>query len=418
LQWVVTGYALTFGSLLLVGGRLADLLGRRRLLAIGLIVFAVASLACGLARWPVMLIAARLVQGGGGALVSPAALSMLTTTNAEGAARNRALAIWQATAAGGATAGIVAGGLLTQYLGWRAVFLVNPPLIALMLALIRRPPAGAATGGSRIDYRGAILVTAAIASLIFGLTNGQQHGFTAPVTVAALVLAVLLGVTFVRTELTATAPMLPLSIFSAPARRAAVAAMVMIGAVLAGYVYFVSLYLQRIHHFSPVSTGLALLPSTATGADVDARDPAAAGAGVGPVGPAGRARVHRRRPAVAGADFGQRDVPGRGPARPHPHLAWHRPGPAHRVDRDHQRRPPAGSGASRSVVHHQPADRGRRRPGRARHGSRRAHGPRRWVSGRRVPAVVSHLRRDHLARRGAGRGPASPQRPAGGRGRP
>jgi MFS family permease len=169
-----------------------------------------------------------------------------------------------ATTAGGATAGIVAGGLLTQYLGWRAVFLVNPPLIAIMLALIRRLPAGAASGGSRIDYRGAILITAAIASLIFGLTNGQQHGFTAPATAAALVLAVLLGVTFVRAELTTAAPMLPLTIFSAPARRAAVAAMVMIGAVLAGYVYFVSLYLQRVHHFSPVSTGLALLPSTAT----------------------------------------------------------------------------------------------------------------------------------------------------------
>ncbi|HTX27296.1 MAG TPA: MFS transporter [Streptosporangiaceae bacterium] len=264
LQWIVTGYALTFGSLLLVGGRLADLLGRRRLLAIGLIMFAVASLACGLAQWPVMLIVARLVQGGADALVSPAALSLLTTTNAEGAARIRALAIWQATTAGGATAGIVAGGVLTQYLGWRAVFLVNPPLILVMLALIRRLPAGAASGGSRIDYPGALLVTAAIASLIFGLSNGQQHGFAAPATVVALVLAALLGVAFVRAELRASAPMLPLSIFSAAPRRAAVAAMVMIGAVLAGYVYFISLYLQRVHHFSPVGTGLALLPSTAT----------------------------------------------------------------------------------------------------------------------------------------------------------
>jgi MFS family permease len=119
LQWVVTGYALTFGSLLLVGGRLADILGRRRLLVLGLILFALASLACGLARWPVMLIIARLIQGGAGALVSPAALSLLTTTNPEGAARNRALAIWQATTTAGAAAGIVAGGLLTEYLGWR-----------------------------------------------------------------------------------------------------------------------------------------------------------------------------------------------------------------------------------------------------------------------------------------------------------
>jgi EmrB/QacA subfamily drug resistance transporter len=264
LQWIVTGYALTFGSLLLAGGRLADLLGRRRLLAIGLIIFAAASLACGLAQWPVMLIAARLVQGAAGALVSPAALSLLTTTNPEGAARIRALAIWQATTAGGATAGIVAGGLLTQYLGWRAVFLVNPPLIAVMLALIGRLPAGAAVGGSRIDYRGAVLVTAAIASLIFGLSNGQQHGFSAPATIVALVLALILGVTFVRAELRTAAPMLPLAIFAAPARRVAVATMVMIGAVLAGYVYFIALYLQRIHHFSPLSTGVALLPSTAT----------------------------------------------------------------------------------------------------------------------------------------------------------
>ncbi|MGD0555784.1 MAG: MFS transporter [Streptosporangiaceae bacterium] len=144
LQWIVTGYALTSGSLLLTGGKLADLLGRRRLLVIGLIVFGVASLACGLAQWPVMLIAARLVQGAAGAMVSPAALSLLTTTNLEGQARNRALAIWQATTAAGATAGIIAGRVLTEYLGWRAVFLVNPPLIAIMLALSGRLPRRAA----------------------------------------------------------------------------------------------------------------------------------------------------------------------------------------------------------------------------------------------------------------------------------
>lgn len=165
LQWIVTGYALTFGSLLLVGGRMADLLGRRRMLAVGLVVFALASLACGLAQWPAMLIAARLVQGAAGAIVSPAALSLLTTTNPEGPARTRALTIWQATIAAGATAGIVAGGVLTQYLGWRAVFLVDPPLIIIMLPLIRRLlPAAAPAGGARLDYRGALLVTVAIAS--------------------------------------------------------------------------------------------------------------------------------------------------------------------------------------------------------------------------------------------------------------
>ncbi|MFE4964189.1 MFS transporter, partial [Streptomyces sp. NPDC056660] len=140
LQWIVTGYALAFGSLLLAGGRLADLLGRRQMLTVGLALFGIASLACGLAQSPIMLIIARIVQGVAGAMVSPAALSLLTTTHAEGAARNRALAIWQATTAAGATAGIVAGGLLTQYFGWRAVFLINPPVIALMLALV---PGGA-----------------------------------------------------------------------------------------------------------------------------------------------------------------------------------------------------------------------------------------------------------------------------------
>jgi EmrB/QacA subfamily drug resistance transporter len=264
LQWVVTGYALTFGSLLLAGGRLADLLGRRRMLATGLVLFALASLACGLARWPVMLIAARLVQGAAGAIVSPAALSLLTTTNPEGPARTRALSIWQATTAAGATAGIVAGGLLTQYLGWRAVFLVNPPLILVLLALIRLLPAAAPAGGSRLDYRGALLVTAAIASLIFGLSNGQQHGFSSPATIAALVAAALLGAAFISVELTAPAPMLPLAIFAARPRRAAVVAMVMIGAVLAGYVYFVSLFLQKVLHFSPLLTGASLVPSTLT----------------------------------------------------------------------------------------------------------------------------------------------------------
>jgi EmrB/QacA subfamily drug resistance transporter len=264
LQWIVTGYALTFGSLLLAGGRLADLLGRRRMLASGLVLFALASLGCGLARWSVMLIVSRIIQGAAGAIVSPAALSLLTTTNPEGPARNRALAIWQATTAAGATTGIVAGGLLTQYLGWRAVFLVNPPLIAVMLAFVGRLPAGAPTGGSRVDVRGALLVTTAIAALIFGLSNGQQRGFTAPVTIAALLLAAGLAAGFVAAEKAAKAPMLPLSVLAAATRRTAVLAMLMIGAILAGYVYFVSLYLQKVLGFSPVQTGLSLVPSTLT----------------------------------------------------------------------------------------------------------------------------------------------------------
>jgi EmrB/QacA subfamily drug resistance transporter len=264
LQWIVTGYALAFGSLLLAGGRLADLLGRRQVLAAGLAFFGIASLACGLAQWPLMLIIARIVQGAAGAMASPAALSLLTTTNHEGAARHRALAIWQATTAAGATAGIVAGGLLTQYFGWRAVFLVNPPVIAVMLALVPGLPTGKRPGGGRVDVRGALLVTTGIAALIYGLSNGQQHGFSAPATIAALALAVLLTTGFVFAEQRSAAPMLPLSILAESARRAAIATMLMIGAILAGYVYFTSLYLQKVLAFSPVETGLALVPSTVT----------------------------------------------------------------------------------------------------------------------------------------------------------
>ena len=163
LQWIVTGYTLTFGSLLLVGGRGADLLGRRRLLVLGLVLFGAASLLAGLAQSALMLIVARVVQGAAGAMVSPAALSLLTTMNPEGPRRNRALALWQATTASGATTGIIAGGLLTQFIGWRAVFLVNPPLIAaMMVAIPRLLPASAPSGGQRVDVRGALLVTAAL----------------------------------------------------------------------------------------------------------------------------------------------------------------------------------------------------------------------------------------------------------------
>jgi EmrB/QacA subfamily drug resistance transporter len=265
LQWIVTGYALTFGSLLLVGGRLADLFGRRRLLIAGLVLFALASVGAGLAQSSLLLIGARVLQGVAGAMISPAALSLLTTMNPEGPQRNWALGIWQAATAGGATAGIVAGGLLTQLLGWRAIFLVNPPLIAAMLVFVPRViPACPPDGGERIDTRGAVLGTTAIAALIFGLTEGQQHGFASAGAVAALAAAVILAAAFVITERTVPAPMLPLALFSARTRRGAVGAMVLMGAITASYVYFISLYLQRVEGFSPVATGLLLVPSTVT----------------------------------------------------------------------------------------------------------------------------------------------------------
>jgi len=244
LQWVVTGYALTFGSLLLLGGRAGDLLGRRRLLLLGLTLFALASLTCGLALSPLMLILSRFVQGAGAAFVSPSALSLLTTTNAEGAARNRALSIWQASTAAGASAGVIAGGVLTQYLGWRAIFLVNLPIIAVLLLLIPRViPDDKSTGRQRVDVLGAALVTASAAALIYGLSSGQQQGFGSLGTVLALGATVLLALVFVLVERMTTAPMVPFSYFSPSTHRAAVGAMVLMSAVLAAYVYFTSLYM-------------------------------------------------------------------------------------------------------------------------------------------------------------------------------
>ena len=259
LQWVVTGYALTFGSLLLLGGRAGDLLGRRRLLMLGLLLFGLASLTCGLALSPLMLILSRFVQGAGAAFVSPSALSLLTTSNAEGAARNRALSIWQASTAAGASAGVIAGGVLTQYLGWRAIFLVNLPIIAVLLLLIPRViPDDKSTGRQRIDVLGAALVTASAAALIYGLNSGQQQGFGSLGTLLALGAAVLLALVFVLVERTTAAPMVPFSYFSSPTHRAAVGAMLLMGAVLAAYVYFTSLYMQLVLGESALFTGLSL----------------------------------------------------------------------------------------------------------------------------------------------------------------
>ncbi|HTU85609.1 MAG TPA: MFS transporter [Solirubrobacteraceae bacterium] len=265
LQWLVTGYALTFGSLLLVGGRAADLLGRRRVLSMGLAGFALASLLAGLAQSAAMLIAARIIQGSAGALVAPAALSLLTATYPEGPERNRALGIWQAATAAGATVGIVVGGLLTQYLGWRAIFLINPPLIAVMLTMVPRfLPAVRPDKASGLDVAGATLSVLSLAGLILGLSNGESHGFAAAITWGPILLGLLLAIVFVVVQRRGRDPMLPLSLFASPTRRAALEAMVLTGAVLAGYVYFTSLYLQHVRGFTPLLTGLALLPSTLT----------------------------------------------------------------------------------------------------------------------------------------------------------
>ena len=268
LQWVVTGYALAYGALLLTGGRAGDLAGHRRTLFGGLLGFAVSSLGAGLAPSAAALVASRFAQGASAALVAPAALALLTARFPEGPARARALGLFQGSTAAGGTTGIVAGGLLTQYLGWRAVFLVNPPIIAvlgvLVLRSLPRDARSPSPGSARPDLLGAALATTSIGCLIYGLNRGQDFGFGTPPCIAALAAAAALAALFILAEMRAEAPMVPAGIFADRQRRAALFAIFLSGAALAGYIYFVSLYLQLTLHFSALRTGLALVPATVT----------------------------------------------------------------------------------------------------------------------------------------------------------
>src|SRR5436190_14614304 len=178
-QWVVTAYAITFGGFLLLGGRMADLLGRRRIFLVGLTLFTLASLTCGLASSAGILIASRAVQGLGAAIISPAALSIVTTTFDEGAERNKALGIWGALGGSGAAAGVLFGGILTKYLGWQWIFYVNVPVGALVLALTRPivPESHADLGHRRFDVGGAVSVTGGLALLVYAISKAPDIGW-------------------------------------------------------------------------------------------------------------------------------------------------------------------------------------------------------------------------------------------------
>jgi MFS family permease len=280
LQWIVTGYALPFGALLLLGGRLGDLTGHRRLLVTGLGLFGVTSLLAGLAPDSGVLIGARFAQGASAALVAPMALAAISDLFPDGPGRARALGVFQGATAAGASAGIVLGGILTEYAGWRAIFLVNPPVIVVLVVATLRllpretghgrtraaAPAGDIAGGGRgrLDVAGAALVTASVAALIYGLSQGQQQGFAAPVTVAALAAAVVLAVAFVVTERRVAVPMVPVRVLASGPRRVALGAMFLVASVVVGYVYFTTLYMQKVLHFSALRAGLGLLPATLT----------------------------------------------------------------------------------------------------------------------------------------------------------
>ncbi|WP_410582767.1 MFS transporter [Amycolatopsis sp. lyj-108] len=265
LQWVVNAYALTFAGFLLLGGRLADLFGRKRLFALGLAVFSGASLAGGLADSAPLLIAARAVQGLGAAVLAPATLTVLTTTFAEGGARTRALAIWTAVGIAGGTAGNLVGGVLTEFLSWRSILLVNVPIGAVALVLTTRFLAGdrRAASRGRLDVAGAVLATAGLTALTYGIAQARTYGWGAPVTTAALATGAVAMMSFVVVEARfARAPLIPLRLFRSRAISVGNVAMVLAGACLNPMWYFLTLYMQKALHYSPVQSGLGFLPHT------------------------------------------------------------------------------------------------------------------------------------------------------------
>jgi len=273
LQWVASGYALAFGGLLMLSGRAADLYGRRRLFMAGLALFALASLACGLAGAREVLVVARAAQGAGAALVVPAALSLLTTTFTDGPApdgltRTRALGIWTAAAAGGGAAGFAVGGLLTGGLGWRWVFLVNVPIGAAGLALAPglltgRSERRARRGGRGLDVPGALAVTAGLVLAIYGFTHAEHAGFGAAGTVGALALAGALLASFPAIERRAADPLVPPGTFRTRGLAGATLVAFALTAVTSPAGVLAALHLQEVLGYSPTATGLALLPFSA-----------------------------------------------------------------------------------------------------------------------------------------------------------
>jgi EmrB/QacA subfamily drug resistance transporter len=263
LQWIVTGYTLTFGGFLLLGGRAADMFGRRRMFMAGLALFASASLVGGIAQSGTMLIIMRGIQGLGGAIVSPAALSLLTTTFHEGPERNRAIGVWGAVAASGGAVGVLLGGILTEAVTWRWVFLVNVPVAAFVIfAAPRVLVEGRGQSQHHPDYRGGVTVTAALIALVYGLSEGGQHSFSDARSWVPLLAAAILLAAFVTIEQRVKDPLLPFRIFRVSTVAGADIGMLALGAAMFGMIFFLTLYMQDILRMSPIQTGLAWLPMT------------------------------------------------------------------------------------------------------------------------------------------------------------
>src|SRR5436305_3106424 len=261
LQWVVSGYALTFGGLLLLGGRVGDLLGRRRVFMVGLGLFALTSLLCGLAVSSGMLIVGRLVQGVAGAILAPSVFSITSVTFEEGSERNKALGILGAIAGSGAAIGVLLGGVLTEYAGWQWIFFVNVPIGVLALTLVPRVVRESRADGlaRHFDAMGATTVTASLMFLVFGLTRSITLGWSDVQTIAPLIASVFFMAWFLRTESRSRSPLVPLGIL----RRRTLAGANLIGLGLGtaafGMFFLLSLYMQQVLGFSAMTTGVGYL---------------------------------------------------------------------------------------------------------------------------------------------------------------
>jgi EmrB/QacA subfamily drug resistance transporter len=263
LQWIVNAYTLTFGGFLLLGGRLADLFGRRRLFFVGVTIFTVASLINGLASSSGMLIGARALQGIGAALVSPATLAIVNTTFPDGDDQRKALSLWAGLSAGGAAVGLLLGGILTQAFSWPWIFFVNVPIgLAAVLLAARFVPGGRAEVAQRgTDVFGAVAITGGLALLIYVIVKTQDYGWASARTLLLGALALGLIASFVLIESRVRAPLVRLAIFRTRALAVGDGAMFFLGAGLFANFYFGTLYLQDILHFKPIATGFAFLPT-------------------------------------------------------------------------------------------------------------------------------------------------------------
>jgi len=266
LQWVVTAYGLTFGGLLLLGGRAADLLGRRRIFMVGLAVFTAASLACGLAGSDAFLVVVRGVQGAGAAIVLPAALSIVMNMFTEGAERNKALGVWGGLGAAGATVGLITGGLLTKYIGWEYIFYLNVPIGLATLALAPRvvPESRRETSRRRYDPLGALTVTGGLLLLVYSISTAPQDGWATAKTIGSLVASGALLIAFVAVEARVKEPLLPLRMLRIRPVAGANVVGFLLGASFFAYIFIGTLYLQQVLGYSALETGLAWLAASLT----------------------------------------------------------------------------------------------------------------------------------------------------------